>query len=329
MQDLNDLYFFALVAEHGSFTAAAHALGMPKSTLSRRIARLEERLEVRLLHRTTRRLTLTDTGRAYLGHCRDLLAAAEAAESVVEQVHEEPRGRVVLTSPISISQSLLARALPEFMERYPKVEVELDATNRRVDLVSEGVDLAIRVRLRLEDSSLVSRRFAASPAMLVASPRLMERLGMPVAPHDLKRFPSLSMRFADGRHVQEFTDPDGNRVPVSLTPRLITDDMNVLRDAAMAGIGIVVLPTFMCRQALETGELTWLLPHWRLPQGQLHAVYPYRRGLRPAVRYLIDFLAERLPALAEETGLSALCPAPSPGDDPALPKPAIANPPVT
>ncbi|UYG05492.1 LysR substrate-binding domain-containing protein [Halomonas sp. LR3S48] len=328
MQDLNDLYFFAQVAEYGSFTAAAHALGMPKSTLSRRIARLEERLEIRLLHRTTRRLTLTDTGRAYLAHCQDLLAAAEAAESVVEQVQGEPRGRVLLTSPISISQSLLGRALPEFMERFPKVEVELDATNRRVDLVSEGVDLAIRVRLRLEDSSLVSRRFAASPAMLVASPGLVERLGMPADPHDLKRFPSLSMRFAEGRHVQEFTDPKGNRTPISLSPRLVTDDMSVLHDAAIAGIGVVVLPTFMCRQALTTGELLWLLPQWHLPQGQLHAVYPYRRGLRPAVRHLIDFLAERLPTLAAETGVSEACPAPSPTDDEVPPKPAMTTPPV-
>ncbi|MCE8032215.1 MAG: LysR family transcriptional regulator [Halomonas sp.] len=304
MQDLNDLFYFASVAEHGSFTAAAHALGMPKSTLSRRISQLEERLEVRLLHRTTRRLTLTDTGRAYLTHCHDLLAAAEAAEGVIEQVRETPRGRVVMSSPISLSQTLLARALPEFMLRFPRVEVELNATNRRVDLIAEGVDLALRVRSRLEDSSLVSRQFAVSTAVLVASPALVEQLGSPEVPADLERFPSLSMRFADGRHALTLTEPSGTSQTVSLTPRFVTDDMQALQEAAIAGIGLVALPSFVCRAAVATGELQVLLPHWQLPDGQVHAVYPYRRGLRPAVRHLIDFLAQRLPSLAEEMGIS-------------------------
>lgn len=308
MQDLNDLYYFAQVAEHGSFTAAAHALGMPKSTISRRIAQLEARLEIRLLHRTTRRLTLTDVGREYLSHCHDLLAAAEAAEGVIEQIQGEPRGRVVVTSPTSLSQTLLARALPEFMQRFPRVQVELDATQRRVDLVAEGVDLAIRVRPRLEDSSLVSRQFAVSHALLVASPALVEHFGTPADPVDLSRFPSLSMRFADGRHGLEFTEPGGSSLSVSLSPRLMTDDMWVLRDAAIAGIGIVALPAFVCHEALVAGNLQVLLPRWRLPRGHVHAVYPYRRGLRPAVRHFIDFLSERLPELAEEMGVSKTCP---------------------
>ncbi|PMR77629.1 LysR family transcriptional regulator [Billgrantia endophytica] len=304
MQDLNDLYYFAQVAEHGSFTAAAHALGMPKSTLSRRIAQLEERLEVRLLHRTTRRLTLTDTGRAYLAHCHDLLAAAEAAEGVIEQVQGEPRGRVVISSPISLSQTLLARTLPEFMLRFPRVEVELDATNRRVDLIAEGVDLALRVRPRLEDSSLVSRQFAISPGVLVTSPSLIASHGPPQAPADLERFPSLSMRFADGRYSLTLTEPSGTSRSVSLSPRLLTDDMQILREAAIAGIGIVALPGFVCHEAVAAGELQVVLPSWQLPHGQVHAVYPYRRGLRPAVRHLIDFLAQRLPSLAKEMGIS-------------------------
>nr|WP_163502976.1 LysR family transcriptional regulator [Halomonas socia] len=304
MQDLNDLYYFAQVAEHGSFTAAAHALGMPKSTLSRRITRLEERLEIRLLHRTTRRLTLTDTGRAYLTHCHDLLAAADAAAGVIEQVQDEPRGRVVISSPISLSQTLLARALPEFMLRFPRVEVELDATNRRVDLIAEGVDLALRVRPRLEDSSLVSRQFAISPGVLVANPELIARFGAPQTPADLERFPSLSMHFADGRYRLTFTDSGGASQSVSLSPRLLTDDMHVLREAAIAGVGIVMLPGFVCHEAVAAGELSIVLPRWQLPNGQVHAVYPYRRGLRPAVRHLIDFLARRLPSLAEEMGIS-------------------------
>lgn len=308
MQDLNELYYFAQVAEHGSFTAAAHALGMPKSTISRRIAQLEERLEVRLLHRTTRQLTLTDIGRAYLSHCQDLLAAAEGAKNVIEQVQGEPRGRVVVTSPLSLSQTLLARAIPEFMQRFPRVQVELDISNRHVDLIAEGVDVALRVRQRLEDSSLVLRRFAISHLVLVASPALVECFGVPADPVDLSRFPSLSMRFMDGRHTLEFTGRDGGKQSVSLLPRLITDDMRVLRDAAIAGTGIVALPGFVCHQALAAGDLEILLPQWCLPQGHVHAVYPHRRGLHPAVRHFVSFMAERLPELADEMGVTKACP---------------------
>lgn len=306
MHDLNDLYYFAQVAEHGSFTAAAQALGLPKSTLSRRISRLEEQLDIRLIHRTTRRLTLTDIGRAYLAHCKGVLDAAEAANAVVQQVQGEPRGKVVVSCPMPLSATLLARAIPEFMARYPKVVVELEATNRRVDLMSEGVDVAIRVRLAIDDSSLVLRRLGTSHADLVASPALIAELGVPQHPVDLARFPSLSQRFSDGRYRLPLTGPEGEEMAVSLTPRLMTDDMWVLRDAAVAGAGIVVLPRSICHEQLASGELALLLPDWRLPLGQIHAVYLHRRGLLPAVRHFIDFLVERLPRLGQDLGV--MCP---------------------
>lgn len=306
-QDLNDLFYFAHVARHGSFTAAARLLGMPKSTISRRVAALEARLEVRLLHRTTRRLTLTDFGRTYLGHCEEMLAAVESANAVVQRVQEEPRGRITVTSPASLSQTLLNQAIPEFLARYPKVTIDLDATNRRVDLVAEAVDVAIRVRATLEDSSLVLRRFATSCPVLVASPALLESAGEPQHPADLPELPSLSLRFGEGRQRLVLHRPGHESVTVSLAPRLMTDDMWVLRDAAVAGIGIVTLPGFLCHEQLIGGSLQVLLPQWRLPVGHIHAVYPHRRGLLPVVRHFIEFLAKRLPELADETGVSQAC----------------------
>lgn len=307
-QDLNDLYYFAQVAQLGSFTAAARALGIPKSTVSRRIAQLEARLEVRLLHRTTRRLTLTDVGRTYLSHCENMMAAADSADALVQRVREEPRGKITITCPGSLSQTLLSRAIPEFMNRYPKVTVDLNVTSRRVDLVAESVDVAIRVRPTLEDSSLVLRPFAISEAVLVASPALIQSVGQPAQPADLLRLPSLSFRYADGRHRLTFSRPGHHTVAVSLTPRLMTDDLWLLRNAAVAGVGIASLPSFVCHEELAAGSLRILLPEWRLPTGHIHAVYPHRRGLLPVVRHFIDFLAERLPELADEMGITHMCP---------------------
>lgn len=306
--DLNDLYYFVQVAQHGSFTAAAQALGIPKSTVSRRIAQLEARLEVRLLHRTTRRLTLTDIGRTYLGYCESMVAAADSADALVQHVREEPSGKITVTSPGSLSQTLLSRAIPEFMSRYPKVIVELEVTGRRVDLIAESVDVAIRVRPTLEDSSLVLRRFGISEAVLVGSPGLLQSVGLPKLPTDLPPLPSVALRYADGRHRLAFSRPGHQSLTVSLTPRLMTDDLWVLRGAAVAGVGIAALPAFVCHEELAAGSLQILLPEWRLPSGHIHAVYPHRRGLLPAVRHFIDFLAERLPELADEMGIGNTCP---------------------
>lgn len=281
------------------------ALGVPKSTLSRRIARLEEQLGVRLVHRSTRKLTLTDIGREFLAHCETVVAAANSARGSIERVQQIPRGTVRLTAPMDISRALLAPALPEFMAEYPDVTVKLEAINRRVDLLEEGVDVAIRVRPSIEDSSLVMRPVATSAALLVAAPALIERLGEPADPRGLNNLPTLSMAFADGRHRLNFQGQNGEMVTVHHEPRLTTDDMSVLKEAAIAGIGIVTLPGFMCYPALREGALKILLPQWQLPAGQIHIVYPHRRGLLPAVRVLIDFLARRLPDFAEQAGVSS------------------------
>ncbi|HRQ63791.1 MAG TPA: LysR substrate-binding domain-containing protein [Xanthomonadaceae bacterium] len=304
MHDLNDMLYFARVIEEGGFSAAARTLGIPKSTLSRRVSRLEEELGVRLIHRSTRSLTLTDIGREFMHHCESAIAAAEAARDAVAQAQRSPRGRVRMTAPMDVSRTLLARALPEFMTGCSEVVVELEATNRRVNLVDEGIDVALRVRPTIEDSSLVVRPFAISPAVLVAAPALIASLGTPSHPRDLADWPSLSLAFADGRHRWKLHGPDGDTITIAHTPRLITDDMSVLRDAAVAGVGLVSLPAFVGYPAVQEGLLDVVLPDWTLPHGRMHIVYPHRRGLLPAVRHLVDFLAGRLPGIAEELGVT-------------------------
>ena len=303
MHDLNDMHYFAQVIAEGGFSAAARKLGVPKSTLSRRIAQLEEELGVRLIYRSTRRLALTDIGREFLTHCETVVAGAEAARNSIDRVQQAPRGTVRVTAPMDLSRAMLAPALPEFMAEHPEVIVKLDVMNRRVDLVEEGVDIAVRVRPTVEDSSLVMRPVATSATVLVAAPALIQRVGEPETPASLERFPSLSMAIADGRYRWSLRSSEGRTAVVQHEPSLITDDMVVLRAAAIASIGVVMLPGFVCYPAIEEGLLQPVLADWEPPAGQIHIVYPHRRGLLPAVRVLVEFLARRLPDFAMQAGV--------------------------
>jgi DNA-binding transcriptional LysR family regulator len=200
-----------------------------------------------------------------------------------------------MSCPIAIAQNLLAPILPEFMQRYPDVELQLDVSNRRVDLIEEGVDIALRVRsAALEDSSLVARAFGSASSALVAAPALLARRVVPQSPDELADWPSLGMAPHDGRHVWVFAAEDGARLSVNYAPRLITDDLVVLHEAALAGIGVACLPAMICADSLKQGLLVELLPQWRAPTAVFHAVFPSRRGMMPAVRALLDFLAEKL-----------------------------------
>lgn len=296
MQDLNDLYFFAAVVEHGGFSAAGRALGVPKSRLSKRIAQLEERLGVRLLQRTTRRFVVTEVGERFYGHCRAVLEEAQAAQDAVEELRAEPRGVVRLSCPVSMAQTVLSHILPEFMQLYPKVQVRVLSNNRRVDLINEGFDLAIRVRSKLDtDANMVVRSFSQSRILPVASPALLKTYGYPEHPDDLSRLPALTMQEHEGAQVWELSDSKGERVSVEVSARLITGDFAILLEAARRGVGVTLLPEFVCAPAITRGELEVLLPDWSAPLGMAHFVYPSRRGMLPGVRALVDFLAERLP----------------------------------
>ncbi|AOK09665.1 MULTISPECIES: LysR family transcriptional regulator [Burkholderia] len=297
-RDLNDLYYFVQVVEHGGFAPAGRALNMPKSKLSRRVALLEARLGMRLIQRSTRRFTVTDVGQTYYAHCRAMLVEADAADEAIALLHEEPRGIVRVSCPVALLDSLAGAMIAVFMVACPHVEIHLEATNRRVDVVGEGIDVAIRVRPPpLEDSDLALRVLAERGQCLVASPALLREHGAPAVPADLTRMPSLDHGLPQAAHVWRLRGPDQAHAEIHHQPRLVTGGMLALRAAAVAGVGVVQLPTMMVRDELARGELVNVLPDWAPRREIVHAVFASRRGLLPGVRALLDFLAARFAEL--------------------------------
>jgi DNA-binding transcriptional LysR family regulator len=302
VHDLNDLYYYAQAVEHGGFAPAGRALGMPKSKLSRRIAMLEERLGVRLIQRSTRRFSVTEIGRTYYEHCKAMLTEAEAAQEAIELTRAEPRGIVRVSCPVALLHAHVGGMLADFMAAHPHVTLNLEATNRRVDPIGEAIDVAIRVRPGpLQDSDLVVRVLAERKQCMVASPALVnERDGQPGAPADLADWPSLALGTPLADYAWTLFGADGAQIVVRHRPRFITDDMIAMRKAAMAGVGICHLPVMMVQEQLRDGTLVRLLPEWGPRPEVLHAVFPSRRGMLPAVRALIEYLAERFAAMHEE-----------------------------
>ena len=295
MQDLNDMVFFAEVAERGGFAAAGRALGVPKSRLSRRVADLEARLGVQLLQRSTRSLSLTPAGELYLRHSSAMRDAAEAAAEAVAQVQNEPRGTVRISCPITLAQSSVGPLLPVFMALHPGVRIEMRAVNRPVDPVEEGVDIALRVRPAIEDSAtLAARSFGTSRGVLVAAPELLAQHGPIHKPGDLAGIETASLSAGDGRATWRLDGPDGAVCVHSHQPRYVVDDLLALKFGVLRGIGAAVLPDYMCREEIKSGRLVEVLPGWGPPPGITHAMYPPRRALVPAVRLLLDFFAEHL-----------------------------------
>lgn len=299
MQDLNDLYYFAKVVEAGGFTAAGRLLGVPKSRLSRRIAELEERLNARLLQRTTRQLKLTAVGERYLRHCQAMLLEAAMADEAVASMASEPRGRLRVSSPVGLAHELLTPLVSSFLQKYPQVQLEMLLLNRRVDLINEGVDVALRVREQGdEDPLLVTRRLRQAQTAIVASPAFLQR--HPVEhPDDLRHLPILGALEADRLVHLRLLDEQGNAHELALEARLGIDDFIVRRACALAGLGCTVLPMLYCEEELSSGQLIQLLPQWSLPGGWLQAVYPHRRGVMPAVRAWIDHLRESFEACGD------------------------------
>jgi DNA-binding transcriptional LysR family regulator len=298
MRDLNDLYFFVQVVDHNGFAAAARALGMPRSRLSRRIGLLEERLGVRLIQRSTRRFAVTEIGREYYRHCVAMLVEADAAEEAIERMRAEPQGIVRVSCPSSVLYFQVGEMVARFMAECPKVEVHLESTNRRVDVIREGFDMAIRVRFPpLEESDLVMKVLAESAQCLVASPALLEGLSRPLVPADLSALPSLGWGPPHRDHEWRLDGPDGATARIPHRPRFITEDMVTLRLAALRGVGVVQMPTMVVRRDLREGTLVDVVPNWAPQAGLIHAVFPSRRGLLPSVRALLDFLAVEYAAL--------------------------------
>ncbi|MGE8189733.1 LysR substrate-binding domain-containing protein [Pseudomonas sp. NPDC086278] len=301
MQDLNDLYYFAKVVEAGGFAAAGRLLGIPKSRLSRRIAELEERLGARLLQRTTRQLKLTAVGERYLRHCQAMLLEAEMADEAVASMSNEPRGRLRVSCPVGLAHEMLPSVISDFLEKFPQVQLEVLLLNRRVDLVTEGVDVALRVReLGDEDPLLVTRRLRQAQTVMVASPAFLLDLGRVIEhPEDLKNLPVLGALEADRMVHIRMLDQQGKSYELAMEARLGIDDFIVRRACTLAGQGFTTLPMMYCEQELQNGSLVQMLPEWSLPGGWLQAVYPHRRGVMPAVRAWIDHLIESFNACGD------------------------------
>ncbi|CAI8870049.1 LysR family transcriptional regulator [Pseudomonas sp. IT-P253] len=293
MEDLNTLYYFTQVVEHSGFAAAGRALDMPKSKLSRRIAELEERLGVRLLHRTSRHCSLTEIGQAYYQRCLAMRVEAESAAELIERNRSEPQGLVRISCPTALLNSWVGPMLTRYLLKYPLVEMFIESTNRRVDLIHEGFDIALRVRFPpLENTDMVMKVLGNSTQCLVGSPAFVPRLSSPASPADLSGLPSVHWGAAQREYQWELFGADGASAVIRHAPRMVTDDLLALRQAVLAGIGIAHLPSVVVRDDISAGRLVELVPGWAPKCGIVHAIFPSRRGLLPSVRALIDFLGE-------------------------------------
>lgn len=293
MIDLNELSLFAKVIEYGGFAAAGRALNMPKSTLSRRVNQLESRLGVRLIQRSTRQFQVTDIGQAYYRHCVAMMAEAESAEDVIEQNRSEPRGVIRLSCSTPLLSFWVAPVLGRFMAQYPAVELYVKSYNRRVDVINEGYDLALSLCFPpLEDSELVMKILAKSPQVLVASAAFVQRFPTLKLPADLSNIPSVVWGTPQSHYSWQLNGPNGETAQVSHAPRLVSDDMAVLKSAVLEGAGIATLPGAIVKDELADGRLLKVIDEWHPIDGVITAVFPTRRGLVPSVRTLIDFLAK-------------------------------------
>ncbi len=292
MDKLLQMKTFAAVVDCGSFVRAADALDLSKPAVSRHVAELEQRLGVRLLHRTTRKLSLTEEGRLFYGRCKTLLADVEVAEEEITAQSIAVKGLIKLNVPVSFGLLELAPLWPDFMARYPEVELDITLADRMVDLVEEGFDLAVRIA-RLPNSSLVSRKLASTRLVLCASPGYLKKQGKPRHPSELTQHAVLSYSLLATGDQWSFEGPDGP-VVVTVKPLMRTNSGDTCIAAARQHRGVVLQPSFMVQADLQSGALVELMPAFRSIEFGIFAVYPTRQYVSPKVRALIDFLARAL-----------------------------------
>ncbi|MFR0688318.1 LysR family transcriptional regulator [Enterobacterales bacterium AE_CKDN230030158-1A_HGKHYDSX7] len=285
---LDDALIFTRVVELHSFTQAAQSLGMQKSTVSRRIALLEERLGVRLINRTTRKLRLTEVGQAYYDRCRQIMHDFAEAEQAVMQLQQAPSGLLRITAPIEFGQMYLARVLGDFMNLYPQITAEVELTSRNVDPLEEGVDIVIMVG-QPEDSTLIARRMLTTNRCLCASPDYLALHGAPETVEELAGHRAVLLQ-ADS---QRYWPLRGETVPCHRV--LSCNNITFAREAVLAGAGIASLPELIVDEQLASGRLVRVLPQVQLPVGELYAVYPSRRFQAMKVKAFLDFLINNLP----------------------------------
>lgn len=295
MLDLKDVFYFVQVVDRGGFTAAGNSLRLPKSTLSHRVHELENYLGVRLLNRTSRQFGMTDIGTEFYQYAIAMLNSADVAEEAVRERLAEPSGLVRITTAAEIAQFALRDLLPTFLTRYPKVQIVEISTDRLVDIVGEGFDLAIRGHISpLQDSSLVQRAIASVPWFLFAGPEYLARMSAPASPDDLAQHTTISV-VRGGAPQWQLRNASGQDISVPIAPRFQSNDMISTKEAACANLGIAALPGYICKEELRNGTLQRVLPGWMVADARMTALMPHRTGLLPAVRALIDFLAVEIP----------------------------------
>jgi DNA-binding transcriptional LysR family regulator len=294
MDKLAAMHAFRRVVERGSFRAAARDLGRSNAAVSKQIGDLEAELGATLITRTTRRLALTEVGRAYFERCGRILDDLAEAESSVASLQAAPRGLLRINAPMSFGLLHLSPALPTYMHRCPEVRLDLVMNDRAVDLVEEGFDVALRVRTSLPDSSLIARRLAPVQRVLCAAPAYLDQHGYPERPEDLVRHRCLIYSLSDSQSEWTLTSlPEGELLTVTVQPHLAANSSIALREALLAGIGIALVPTFVVGPELADGRLARVLPGLQVPPHTMYALYPPSRYLSPKVRSFIDFLVER------------------------------------
>lgn len=292
MLDLNDFRVFEKVAALRSFSAAARALGQPKSSVSRGVARLEVELGARLLQRTTREVVLTEPGRLLQERCAEIMAQVARAADQVTGLGAEPRGRLRVSAGIGFGVNVLSEVLPRFLDRHPGISVSVDLTSRLVDLVGEEVDVAIRLG-PMPDSRLVARRLGAMRRFLCASPDYLERRGTPRTPDDLRGHDTVEMPGGDGRpRPWVFTAGGGDKVVVEVPPRLTVNEAVTIQRLVVNGAGLGILSGYLCAPSIAAGRLVRLLPEWTLPPVEVSVAFPSNRELASAVRAFVDFLKQ-------------------------------------
>jgi DNA-binding transcriptional LysR family regulator len=303
VQDLNDISFFAAVVENKGFSAAARALGLPKSTLSRHVGRLEKRLGVRLLERSTRHFRLTDVGEHYYGKAREILDELNAADKELAEMRSAPCGVVRLAAPLAAAQYVLPLILPAFMARHPLIKLQVLVSDRPVDLIGDRIDIAIRVRAELGNEALTMKKLTSSYRVLVASPAFaaQHKVGELKC---LSVLPFLSSNESEAGQSITLVGPAGRREAVSVAPRLMTTDFNLVREAAIAGQGIAFLPIEVVAAAIGEGRLMRVLPEWQSEKATIHLVFAGQKSLTPAGRLLVDYLAAEFEPMVRRHGLS-------------------------
>ncbi|AVC42810.1 LysR substrate-binding domain-containing protein [Achromobacter ruhlandii] len=293
---LDDLLLFTEVVEKGGFSAAARVLNMQRSKLSRRVAELETRLGLRLLQRNTRRVSLTPMGEQIYVHALAMAREARSAFDLAAAMGDTPSGLLRMTAPSALAVTLLGELVSRFCLKHPGVRVLLDTRDQIIDLVGEGYDLAFRAQgASLTDSRLVARELAPVPLILVAAPEMAR--AAPRHPRELSALPLLAHATQDSPQSWHFAGPAGEAESIEFRPRCLSTNLAALREMASAGLGVALLPHYLCAGSLARGDLAQLLPAWRAAPARIYAVMPARRGAPLALRRFLDFAAAEMPAL--------------------------------